>query len=617
MAQISHREQLLQGAIECLRTKGYARTTARDIAAAAKHDRNSLINALKAHKEDVGKTQALAGVLFQGPRLADEALHKGLPTPVQHFAIEGRDYAVVAAPIPGNFADRTSGVLILSSVSDELARAREPGRTVILFGLLAIIVFGVCYAIIAGRLVMYAATDNTTVRRAYSADAVATARPDILDRNGEILATDVRMPSLFAEPHRIIDVDEAVELLAEIVPDIDVAEIRERLSSKRRSAWLKREITPKQRADIYRLGLPGLGFMQESKRIYPNGNAVSHVVGHVNVDNQGIAGIERWLDSRGLAELHMAGLTTDRLDTPVELSIDLRAQHALRDELIKARIKFKAKGVAGLVTDARTGEVVAMVSLPDYDSNNPREALDRDRINRLTVGVYEMGSTFKSLTIAMALDSGRIGLKDSFDARAPLVYGKHTVHDFHPQNRILTVPEIFTYSSNIGTARMALKLGVEYHKSFLRKLGQLDRLRTEVPESTDPLVPRNWGELNTVTIAFGHGLSVAPLQAMMAVGALVNGGNLIPPTFRKRTEQEALTYATRVIKPETSEKMRYLMRLNVEKGTATKADVPGYYVGGKTGTAEKVEGGRYSATKRLNSFLAAFPMDYLYLYDNT
>src|SRR5712671_288321 len=475
---------------------------------------------------------------------------------------------------------------------------------------LAILAFAVGYAVMAGRLIMFASVpDSQIARRNSAADAVSTARPEILDRNGEILATDIRAPSLFAEPHRIIDVDEAVELLAEIVPDIDVAEIRERLSSKRRFAWLKREITPKQRADIYRLGLPGLGFMQESKRIYPNGNAVSHVVGHVNVDNQGIAGIERWLDSRGLAELHMAGLTTDRLDTPVELSIDLRAQHALRDELIKARIKFKAKGVAGLVTDARTGEVVAMVSLPDYDSNNPREALDRDRINRLTVGVYEMGSTFKSLTIAMALDSGRIGLKDSFDARAPLVYGKHTVHDFHPQNRILTVPEIFTYSSNIGTARMALKLGVEYHKSFLRKLGQLDRLRTEVPESTDPLVPRNWGELNTVTIAFGHGLSVAPLQAMMAVGALVNGGNLIPPTFRKRTEQEALTYATRVIKPETSEKMRYLMRLNVEKGTATKADVPGYYVGGKTGTAEKVVAGRYSKTRVLTSFTAVLPAD--------
>ena len=474
---------------------------------------------------------------------------------------------------------------------------------------LAILAFTVGYGIIAGRLIMFASVpESHMARRNNSADAVSTARPDIVDRNGVILATDIRAPSLFAEPHRIIDVDDAVELLAEAVPDIDVAEMRERLRSKRRFAWLKREISPKQRADIHRLGLPGIGFMQENKRVYPNGNAVSHVVGHVDIDNKGTAGLEKWMDLRGLPELHMAGFATDRLDRPVELSIDLRAQHALRDELVKARTKFKAKAAAGLVTDARTGEVVAMVSVPDYDSNNPKEALDRNRINRLTVGVYEMGSTFKSLTLAMALDSGRIGLKDSFDARAPLQYGKHTVHDFHAQNRMLTVPEVFTYSSNIGVARMALKLGVDYHKSFLRKLGQLDRLRTEV-ESAPPLVPRNWGELNTVTIAFGHGLSVAPLQAMMAVGALVNGGNLIPPTFRKRTEQEALTYATRVIKPETSEKMRYLMRLNVEKGTATKADVTGYYVGGKTGTAEKVVAGRYSKTRVLTSFTAVLPAD--------
>ncbi|MEA2936668.1 MAG: hypothetical protein QOC56_172 [Alphaproteobacteria bacterium] len=475
---------------------------------------------------------------------------------------------------------------------------------------LAILVFTVGYVVIGARLVMFAAVpDSHLVRRTSTADAVATARPDILDRNGEILATDVRAASLFGEPHRIIDVDEAVELLTAVMPDLDAVEVRKRLSSKRRFVWLKREITPKQRTEVHRLGLPGIGFLSENNRVYPNGAVVPHVIGHVNIDNQGIAGIERWLDRSGLADLHMAGLATDRLQAPVELAVDLRVQHALRDELIIARQKYKAKAAAGLVTDARTGEIISMVSVPDYDPNNPREALDPTRINRLTTGVYEMGSTFKALTLAMALDSGKIGLKDSFDARAPLQYGKFAIHDFHPQNRVLTVPEIFTYSSNIGTARMALKLGVEHHKWFLRKLGQLDRLRTELPESAEPLVPKRWGELNTVTIAFGHGLSVAPLQAMMALGALMNGGNLIPPTFRKRTEQEALALATRVIKRETSEKMRYLMRLNVEKGTASKADVKGYYVGGKTGTAEKVVAGRYSKTKVLTSFTAVMPAD--------
>ena len=475
---------------------------------------------------------------------------------------------------------------------------------------LAILVFALGYAVIAGRLMMFAAIPGShMMQRSAAADAVATARPDLLDSNGEILATDVRTPSLFGEPHRIIDVDEAVELLTAVMPDLDAAEVRERLSSKKRFVWLKREITPKQRAEIYRLGLPGIGFLTENKRVYPNGREVSHVIGHVNIDNQGIAGIEKWLDSRGLADLHMAGLATDRLQRPVELSIDLRVQHALHDELAKARDKFKAKAAAGIVSDVRTGEIVAMVSEPDYDPNNPREALDPTRINRLTTGVYEMGSTFKALTLAMALDSGRIGLRDSFDARMPLQYGKFAIHDFHAERRVLTVPEIFTYSSNIGSARMALKLGVEYHKAFLRKLGQLDRLRTELPESAEPLVPKRWGELNTVTIAFGHGLSVAPLQAVMGIGALMNGGNLIPPTFRKRSEQEATALATRVIKPETSEKMRYLMRLNVEKGTATRAEVKGYYVGGKTGTSEKVVGGRYSKTKVMTSFTAVLPAD--------
>ena len=336
---------------------------------------------------------------------------------------------------------------------------------------------------------------------------------------------------------------------------------------------------------------------------------VSHEIGHVNIDNQGIAGIEKWLDGQGLAALHMAGLASDQLQRLVKLAVDLRVQYALRDELIAAREKYKASASAGVIADVNTGEIVAMVSEPDFDPNNPREANDPNRLNRLTTGVYEMGSTFKALTLAMALDSGRISLSSSFDARLPLRYGKFEINDYHAQKRVLSVPEIFTYSSNIGTARMALSLGVDYHKAFLKKLGQLDRLRTELPESAEPLVPKHWGELNTVTIAFGHGLSVAPLQAVMGISALVNGGKMIPPTFLKRDQAEADRLAQRVIKPETAEKMRYLMRLNVEKGTATRANVPGYYVGGKTGTSDKVVGGRYSKTKVLTSFTAILPAD--------
>jgi cell division protein FtsI (penicillin-binding protein 3) len=475
---------------------------------------------------------------------------------------------------------------------------------------LAIVAFACIYGVIALRLVMFAEqSDGHGVRRSVGADALATARPDILDRNGAVLATDVKAPSLFAEPRKLIDVDEAEELLTAVLPDLDATEVRERLSSKKGFVWLKREITPKQQQEIHRLGIPGVGFLTENKRVYPNGPAVSHEIGHVNIDNQGIAGIEKWLDGQGLAALHMAGLATDRLQKPVQLALDLRVQFALREELIAAREKFKAKASSGVILNVNTGEIVALVSEPDYDPNNPREANDPTRINRLTTGVYEMGSSFKSFTLAMALDSGKVTLDSKFDARGELHYGKFTIHDYHAQHRILSVPEIFTYSSNIGTAKMALSLGVDYHKAFLKKLGQLDRLRTELPESAEPLVPKNWGELNTVTIAFGQGLSVAPLQAVMGISALVNGGRLIPPTFLKRDQAEADRLAKRVIKPETSDKMRYLMRLNVEKGTATRANVLGYYVGGKTGTSEKVVGGRYSKTKVLTSFTAIMPAD--------
>jgi cell division protein FtsI (penicillin-binding protein 3) len=507
-------------------------------------------------------------------------------------------------PQSGNRWSRLKRSLLYGRNVDRAAKARARVG-------LAIFAFIGVYAIIATRLVMFGiASESGSPHRAVAGDAVATARPDITDANGEILATDVRVPSLYGEPRRLIDRDEVFELLTADLPDVDPRELRERLSSRRGFVWLKRDITPEQQREIYRQGLPGIGFLKENKRVYPNGPLVSHLIGHVNIDNQGIAGMEKWLDGHGLAALHMAGLATDRLQNPVQLAVDIRVQQALRDELVFARAKFKALAAAGLVLNVRTGEIVAMVSEPDYDPNNPRASLDPSRINRLTTGVYEMGSTFKAFTIAMGLDSGKITLNSTFDVHTPLRFGRFEIHDFEPQNRALSVPEIYTYSSNKGAARIAMLMGVDAHKAFLKGLGQLDRLRTELPESAEPIVPKHWGELNTVTIAFGHGLSVAPLQAVMGVAALMNGGILIPPTFLKRTEAEAQALGKRVIKPHTSELMRYLMRLNVEKGTARKADVPGYYIGGKTGTADKVVNGRYSKTRVLTDFMAVLPADH-------
>ena len=474
----------------------------------------------------------------------------------------------------------------------------------------AMVAFLAIYAVIGGRLIMFAVGgDNHGARRTAAQDAIATARPDIVDRNGEVLATDVKAPSLFGEPRRIIDKDEAIELLTAALPDLDTAEARTRLSSRKGFVWLKREITPKQQQDIHKLGVPGIGFLRENKRVYPTGASVAHLIGLVNIDNQGIAGMEKWLDNNGLADLHRAGFATDRLQRPVELSIDLRVEHALRDELMKAKEKYKAKAASGLVSNVRTGEIVALVSLPDFDPNNPKEAHDPERINRLTTGVFEMGSTFKALTLAMALDSGKANLNTLYDARGALHFGKFAIHDTHPLGRSITLSEVFTFSSNVGAARIALAQGVDAHKAFLKKLGQMDRLRTELPESASPIVPKRWSELNTITISFGHGIAVAPLQAVMGINAVVNGGLLIPPTFLKRSEDEARAMAKRVLKPETSEKMRYLMRLNAEIGTAKSADVKGYYIGGKTGTSEKVVNGRYSKKQVLNSFTAIIPAD--------
>lgn len=477
--------------------------------------------------------------------------------------------------------------------------------------------FAALYCLIGGRLIYFGfKPDPSSLRRA-AVEQSSGARPEILDRNGEVMATDVKTVSLFAEPRRIIDKDEATELITAVFPDLDAKELREKLGSRKGFVWVKREITPKQQEDVFHLGLPGVGFWPENKRVYPNGPLGAHVLGFANIDNIGIAGIEKYIDGQGLAELHGAGfhITHETLQ-PISLSLDLRATQAVRDELAKGIEHFRARAGGAAIMDVNTGEIIAYASLPDYDPNNPVDALDPNHINRLNVGVYEMGSTFKALSIAMALEANKVNLNSRLDARSELHFGRFAIHDYHAQRRALSVPEVFTYSSNIGTARMALMVGVEGHKSFLRKMGQMERLRTELPESAEPIVPKNWGELNTMTIAFGHGLAVAPLQAMMAVGALVNGGLMIKPTFVKRTEDEAKQNAPRVVRPEVSESMRYLMRLNAEIGSAKTTNIAGYFVGGKTGTAEKVIGGRYSKNRLFTTFMAIAPSDkpkYLFL----
>ena len=426
-------------------------------------------------------------------------------------------------------------------------------------------------------------------------------RPDIFDRDGRLLATDIKGATLYADPARVIDIDELAEQVASVLPDVKARDLRTRLKQGRRFVRIKRELTPKQQAEIHELGVPGLGFIDEYRRVYPIGATASHVVGLVDVDSKGLAGIEKFIDDN--PQLAMTG------KEGVTLSLDLGAQHVLREELGRAIATYRANAAAGIVIDVHSGEVVALVSLPDYDPNRREQALDKERLNRIGFGVYEMGSVFKVFTVAGVLDTGQATLRSSYDASGPIHYASFTIDDFHGKRRALSVPEVFIYSSNIGAAKMALDMGVDRHRSFLKKLGLMSRVPTELGESAAPIIPPHWQKLNSMTIAFGHGLSVTPLQLAAATLPLVNGGIAVTPTFLPRSREGGMNGGERVLKRNTSAAMLKLMRLNVLKGTAKRADAEGYRVGGKTGTAEKVVGGRYSTSALLTSFLAVFPTD--------
>jgi cell division protein FtsI (penicillin-binding protein 3) len=436
-------------------------------------------------------------------------------------------------------------------------------------------------------------------------------RPDIVDRNGLVLATDVSVFSLYADPRKILDVDEAVELLTATVSGFDTKSLRQKLMQPNRAfVWLKREVGPAEREAIHNLGIPGIGFRVETKRVYPMGRLASHILGYVDLDSKGIAGIEKFLDDQGA--LYTASLAEDNTRAmPAVLSIDIRVQHALADELAKGITKFHAKAGGAIVLDVKSGEVLGLVSLPDFNPNQENKNFTFDQANRMTSGVFELGSVIKAVSFAMALDYGAADLTSRFDARAPLVIGRAVIHDFQPTRRILTLPEVFTNSSNIGTARMVLGVGMAKHQEFLRRVGLMDRLVTELPENAKPILPKRWGRLVQATIAFGHGFAVQPLQGAQVVAGLLNDGNMLPVTFLKRDRADAKPLARRVIKATTSEKLRYLFRLNGLQGSARKANAsaPGYRVGGKTGTAEKVVNGRYDKSKNLTVFTGAFPME--------
>ena len=435
-------------------------------------------------------------------------------------------------------------------------------------------------------------------------EATALAqRAMITDRNGQILAISLPTVAVFADPRQIIDPVEAAHKLKQVLPRLDEDAARTRLSeANRQFVYLERQVTPREQLAINALGIPGIDFQPSEERHYPMGRTAAQVLGGTDVDEHGVAGVEKSFDHR---------LLTD--SSPLRLSIDVRVQAVVRDELAKAIDFFQAIGGCGLVMDVNTGEVLAMVSLPDYDANDFRTAPADDRFNRAVTGMYEPGSTFKLQTASMALDSGIVHIWDEFDAAHPIHIGRFTITDFEGKHRWLYLPEVLAYSSNLGAAHIADTVGGERQRAWLKSMGMFGRVGIELPEAGLPIIqPASaWKQIVTMTVAFGHGISVSPLHVVRGTAAVATGVLVRPTILAEPASQHP--EGVPVMQGATSDIMRKLMRLVVTDGFGKQAEVPGYYPGGKTGTAEKVGKHGYKRGFKENfnvaAFTSVFPMN--------
>lgn len=467
--------------------------------------------------------------------------------------------------------------------------------------------FFVCsFTIVAGRIIHYGASANDlpVLAAATGPSALAKNRPDIVDRHGRLLATDIRVYWLSANPKQIVNADDAAEKIAALFPDLNQAALAKKFRDKAsRFEWVKRGLTPKQAEAVHALGIPALTLLPTVQRVYPAGNEAAHILGITNVDNEGRSGVEWYVDQKLASQLTPTSLT----DRPiVKLALDLSLQHVLTEELSHAMDLYRAQAVLGLVLNVKNGEVLASASLPDFDPNRREQAAEQNRQNRVVTDVYELGSVFKSFTIAMALDQGVANRYEFFDA-SPLTVGNFFLRDPHATRQMMSVEDIFIHSSNTGAARIAMAAGMSRQQAFLKSLGLFEKIETEAGTSPVPVFPKVWRPTNAITIAYGHGIAVPPLLFAGAMASLVNGGERIKPTFLL-SEKGSDETGQRLILAQTSAVMCDLMRLVVERGTGRRAAVPGIAVGGKTGTALKVKDGHYTHDV-INSFVAAFPID--------
>ncbi|MDX2073883.1 MAG: penicillin-binding protein 2 [Alphaproteobacteria bacterium] len=502
----------------------------------------------------------------------------------------------------------------MSGRNRKIVRKKSTGRRIIEQGRIRLLCVGLFFCLsfgsIAVRMIEVAVIRNPQALRIIVADPDSNAseevevgaseqnlqRGDIVDRNGVLLATSLMTASVFVNPREIKNVDEAATRLSVALKQ-DKGRLVRQLSSGKKFVWIKRNLPPSDQQAVNSLGIPGLYFLPEEKRVYPHGGMFAHALGYVGVDNKGLAGMEKSFDAR------LRDPNTNR--QPLALSLDVRLQAIMHSEIKQAMDEFNAIGATGVIMDIHTGELLSMVSLPDFDPQRPAGATDAQKFNRATLGTYEMGSTFKTFTSAMALDYGTVNMKSGYDATRPFKIAGFTISDTHGKARWLSVPEIYAYSSNIGTAKMALDVGGKRQQAFLEKLGMFAPVDIELSEISTPLVPKDWREISTVTISYGHGMAVSPLHLLRGIAG-VTSGQMPTLTLLKTTGSKE---GERVVKEETAQNVRRLMRLVVEHGTGGKADVPGYRVAGKTGTAEKNTAGRYNADAKIASFVSVFPAD--------
>ncbi len=424
-------------------------------------------------------------------------------------------------------------------------------------------------------------------------------RADIVDRNGVLLATSLKTSSLYADAPEIIDPKNTASKLVKLFPELSYGSILQKLQSNRRFVWIRRNLTPKQHYKVLEIGEPGLKFVEEDRRVYPQGNLAAHFVGYGNIDGKGLAGVERSFNKY---------LSTSNEN--LRLTLDIRLQHILRREVLKVMEAFSAKAGTAIMMDVNNGEILAAVSLPDFDPHKPGDAKPEQLFNRVTLGVYELGSTFKIFSTAATLEMGKAELSTKLDTTKPLKRGRYTIKDYHPEDRPLTVPEVFIHSSNIGSALMGERVGTLTLRNFYSDLGLLTPLDFEINEIGTPIIPSPWRDINTLTASYGHGIAVSPMQLVSAVSSITNGGFVVHPNLvldNDNVKKEKPDI--RVISSETAHRMRQLLRLVVTDGTGKNADVKGYDVGGKTGTAEKPGKHGYDKKRLISSFIGVFPME--------